>query len=52
MFFIFPSRIARLIILIYALVFMLHQKSGNFLEIFKTLFSNSHKRKTRLKSKI
>ena len=43
MFFIFPSREICLRLFSYALVFVLHQKSGNFFDIFKTLFSKSHK---------
>ena len=47
MFFISISREACLRFSSYALVFVLYKKSGNFLDIFKTLFSKSHKIKMR-----
>ena len=47
MFFIFPSREHCLRLFSYALVFVLHKKMGNFLDIFKTLYSKSHKIKMR-----
>ena len=47
MFFISISREACLRLFSYALVIVLHKKSGNFLDIFKTLFSKSIKIKMR-----